>query len=72
MPHYVPNEYMKIFECNIFTEQISEYIRTLEIAQIRIIFEGHFIRIFKYSYLSLNEEIFEKGSLMLPLKKISH
>ena len=29
-----------ILGCHIFTEQISEYIRTLEIAQIRIIFEG--------------------------------
>ena len=40
MPHYVPNEYPNIFGCNIFTEQISEYICIPEIAQIpiRIIF----------------------------------
>ena len=49
MPHYVPNEYPNIFECRIFTERISEYIRTPEIAQIQIIFQGHFIRIFEYS-----------------------
>ena len=32
MPHYVPNKYPNIFKCSIFTEQISEYICTLEIA----------------------------------------
>ena len=59
MPHYVPNEYPNIFGCNIFTERISEYICIPEIAriQIQIIFEGHFIRIFKYSYSSLIEDI---------------
>ena len=36
MPHYVLNEYPNIFECNIFTKGISEYIPTPEIAQIRI------------------------------------
>ena len=48
MPHYGPNEYPNIFGCNIFTERLSEYISTPEIAQIqiRIIFKGHFIRIF--------------------------
>ena len=72
MPHYIPNEYPNIFGCHIFTEQISEYICTPEIAQIRIqiIFEGNFIQIFEYSYSSLIEEIFEKGSLMLPLNKM--
>ena len=60
-----------IFECNILTKQISEFIRTPEIAQIqiRIIFEGHFTRIIKYSYSSLIEETLSKGSLMLPLNK---
>ena len=59
MPHYVPNEYPNIFGCNIFTERISEYIHIPKIARIRIgiIFEGHFIQIFKYSYSSLIEEI---------------
>ena len=38
--------------------------------QIRIIFEGNFIPIFKYSYSSLIKDIFEKCSLMLPLNKI--
>ena len=72
MPHYVPNEYPNIFECNIFTKRISKYIRTLEIARIRIqiIFGGHFTGIFKYSYSSLIKEIFEKGSLMLSLNKL--
>ena len=32
MPHYVPKQYPNIFGFNIFTEQISEYIPTLEIA----------------------------------------
>ena len=38
------NKYPNIFGCNIFTKQISEYIRTPEIEQIQkqIIFEGHF------------------------------
>ena len=72
MPHYVPNKYTNIFLCHIITKQISEYICTPDIAQIgiRIIFEGNFIRIFEYSYSSLIEEIFEKGSLMLPLNKM--
>ena len=72
MPHYVLNEYSNIFGCHIFTEQIFEYIRTPEIAriQIRIICEGYFILIFEYSYLSLIEDIFEKGTLMLPLNKM--
>ena len=34
MPQYVPNEYVNIFECNIFTKQISENIYIPEIAQI--------------------------------------
>ena len=40
MPHYVPNKYPNIFGGNIFTERISENIRTPEIArkQIQIIF----------------------------------
>ena len=60
MPHYVPIEFPDIFGCNIFTKQISEYICIPELTQtgIRIIFEGHFIRIFKYSYSSLIEGIF--------------
>ena len=64
MPHYVPIEYPNVFGCNIFTEQISKYIRIPEIARIviRIIFEGHFIRKFTYSYSSLIEEMFLKGS----------
>ena len=74
MPHYVPNEYPNIFGCTIFTERISEYICIPEIAQIRIriIFEGHFIRIFEYLYSSLIEEIFQKHSLMFPQNKIVH
>ena len=74
MPHYVPNEYPNIFGCNIFTEQISEYICTPEIAriQIRIRFEGHFIQIFEYSYSSLIEGNLYKGSLMFPLNKTLH
>ena len=61
---YLPNKYI-----NIFAKQIYEYICTPEIAhiQIQIILEGNFIRIFKYSYSSLIEEVFEKGSLMLLL-----
>ena len=45
---------------NSFTEWISEYICSPEIAQIRIriIFEGHFIWIFEYLYSSLIEGIF--------------
>ena len=72
MPHNVPNKYLNIFGCHIFTRQISEYICKPEIAQIRIliIFEGNFIPIFKYSNSSLIEEIFEKGSLMLLLNKM--
>ena len=72
MPSYVPNKYPNIFGCHTFTERISEYIHTPEIAriQIRIIFKGSFIQIFKYSYSSLIEEIFEKSSLMLPLNKM--
>ena len=60
MPHYVPNECPIIFGCHNFTKEISEYIRTLEIAQtqIRITFEGNFIGIFEYSYLSLIKEKF--------------
>ena len=44
MPHYVPNEYSNIFGCHIFTELISNYICTPEIAwiRIRILFKGHF------------------------------
>ena len=70
------NEYPNIFGCHIMYQKniqihsdatylpnISEYICTPEIAQIQIqiIFEGNFIRIFKYSFSSLIEEIFEKG-----------
>ena len=56
----------------MFTKQISKYICIPEIAQIwiQMIFEGHLILIFEYSYLSMIEEIFYKGSLMLPLNKI--
>ena len=36
MPQYVPNEYPNRFGFNIFTEQKSEYINTLEIEQIQI------------------------------------
>ena len=57
MPHYVPNKSQNIFGCNIFTEQISEYVCIPEIAQIRIqiVFKGHFIQIFKYLCSSLLE-----------------
>ena len=63
MPHYVPYKYPNIFGCHIFTERISEYICTPEIAQIRIrlIFKGHFIKILKYLYSSLIEEIFKRA-----------
>ena len=59
MPHYVPNEYKNIFGCNIFNEQISEFIRIPETARIRIqiLFEGNFIQIFEYSYSSLIQGI---------------
>ena len=45
------NEYSNIFGGPKIYEWISEYIRTGEMARIRIriIFEGHFIRIFEYS-----------------------
>ena len=45
------NEYLNIFGCPKIYEWISEYIRTREMARIRIriIFEGHFVRIFEYS-----------------------
>ena len=48
MPHYVPNKYLNIFKCNIFTKRTSEYICTLEIARIhiRIICASDFITIF--------------------------
>ena len=54
---YLPNEYL---------------ICTPELARIgiKIIFEGNFIRIFEYSYSSPIEDIFGKGSLMLPLNKM--
>ena len=57
MPSSVPNKYPNICGCHIFTKRMSEYIYTSEIAQIqiRIIFEGHFIRIFEYSYSSMIE-----------------
>ena len=63
MPHYVPHEYPNIFGRNIFTKPISEYIRIPEIARIpmQIIFEGHCISIFEYSYSSLIEEIKKKA-----------
>ena len=72
MPHYVPNEYPNIFGYPILTKQISEYMCMPELAQIRIqiIFEGNFIRIFEYSYSSLIEDIFKKGSLMIALNKM--
>ena len=74
MPHYVQNEFLNIFECNILTERISEYICILEISRIRIqiIFEGRFTQIFKYLYSSLIKETLKKGSLMLPVYKIVH
>ena len=70
MPHYVPSKYLNLFRCHKFTE----YIHTPEIAEIRIriIFAGHFIQIFEYSYSPLIEEMFEKGLLMLPKNLILH
>ena len=58
----------------MYTEQISKYICTVEIAriQIKILFKGNVIQVFEYSYSSLIEDIFEKGPLMLPLNKILH
>ena len=60
MPHYVQSKYPNIFGCNIFTKLITEYTCTPQIAlmRIQIIFEGHFIQIFEYLYLSLIKEIF--------------
>ena len=74
MPHYVPKKYPNILGCQIFTKRISEYIHTPKIAQIQIqiIFDGHFLQIFKYAYSSLIEEIFKKGSLMLLKNLILH
>ena len=71
MPHNVPNKYPNIFGCHIFTKHISKYICMPDIAQIQIgiIFKGNVFQILEYSYSSLIEEIFEKGSLMLPLNK---
>ena len=66
MPHYLPSIYPNI----LFTKRISKYICTPKIALIQIIFEGNFIQIFKYSYSSLIEIIFEKGTLLLPLNKM--
>ena len=45
------NKYLNIFGCPKIYEWISEYIRTGEMARIRIqiIFKGHFIWIFEYS-----------------------
>ena len=63
MPHYVPSEYPNIFGCHIFTKQIFEYIHTPDIAQIqiRIIFYGHFIRIFEYLYSSQIEDFLKRA-----------
>ena len=54
--HEFMKEYSNIFGFPKIYELISEYIRTGEIGQIRIrlIFEGHFIRILEY----LNIRIF--------------
>ena len=66
----------------ICIQQMSEYIRmphiyqtnmcAPEIAQIQIqiIFKCIFIGILEYSYSALIEEIFEKGSFMLPQNKM--
>ena len=45
------NEYLNIFGCPKVFKWITKYIYIGEMAQIqiRIIFEGHFIRIFEYS-----------------------
>ena len=55
MPHYLPTKYPNIFGCNIYTEQISEYICTPEVAQIHVqnIFERNLIKIFEYLYSSM-------------------
>ena len=63
MPQNLPNEYLNIFGGHILTKQRSEYILTQETAQIRIqiIFEDHFIGIFKYLYSSMIVVTLEKG-----------
>ena len=52
MAHNLPNKYLNIFGCHLFTKLISKYICTpeLERIQIEILFDGHFIQIFEYSY----------------------
>ena len=67
LPNNLPNKYPSIFGCHIFAKQVYKYIHTLEMAQIqiRILFEGHFIWIFEYSYSSLIAVTLEKDSLML-------
>ena len=42
------NKYLNIFRCPNKHKWISEYIYTGDMAQIGIIFEGHFIRILEY------------------------
>ena len=68
MPHNLPNGYPNILGCHIFTEHISKYFHNREVVQMHIIFDGHFIKIFKYSYSSLIVVTMEKGSLMLSSK----
>ena len=79
------NEYLNIFGCHImYRKNIQIYSDATYLRNkypsilvrrkkawifIRIIFKGYFIWIFKYSYSSLIEEMFEKGSIMLPLNK---
>ena len=36
MPHYVPNKYLNILKCYIFTKRISEYIRGSFYSNIQI------------------------------------
>ena len=46
----IPNKYPNIFGGHIFTKQISKYICTQKMAGTQIIFKGHFIQIFEYSF----------------------
>ena len=71
MSHYVPNKYPNIFGSHIFTQQISKYICTLEIAQIQYKLYLWVIS-FKYSNIHTHHRLnfFLKGSIMLPLNKM--
>ena len=51
MAHYVPNEYPNIFGGHIFTEQISKYIYTPEIAQIEL---QKKTRVILFKYLNIH------------------